>query len=447
MFTLERRFHFPSCSLIVRAQRSLLTFWRRSAWDSSLLWEIRFSSPIPETEPGVLKGDTRQIQQLHQMVNHYLTTTLLAQPTTDIPLLGNVTKVLKAQSPPTLSLRGLLAHELHCGSLTSSQPQLLLTATQLADLALALDTYAQAQAEQALWKNTSSMPWRPIALGSSFLVIAAIATGLYWQRSRSLTPVLSTAPAIDAQPRPEQAVIPPPPIAAPSPQPTPQLPDALAKLGKLNPPGSVTVPGRPQPPNTSNVGIRSSANRANSKPSQSQQAVTPSTSTTSEEEFVAVAPPAPQVPPLPPLGASDSIESPLTASAEGTNNLDVPEELFADASAHSPRNTPRSPANATVPEFPPTLPQVQEVQQYFAQRSPTGSLPAAGVKYRLTIGADGALVRLRPLDTASTESLSFLAMPRLGEPFVSSLDNYRQAEIQLHIEAGGQVTTHLKKVQ
>ncbi|MEM8642815.1 MAG: DUF4335 domain-containing protein [Cyanobacteria bacterium P01_G01_bin.54] len=459
MLTLERRFHFSSCSLIVRARRSLFSLWQPAAWRRSLRWELRFSPLTAEAQTSVLKGDEHQLQQLHQVVNQYLTTTLLARPdTVQLPLLAPGTKIIKPQPTgsnpaptstptpvPTLVLRGLLAHELICGPLVSNQPQLLLGATQLADLALALDTYAQAQATQTLWASQSQRPWKPIALGSLALALLAILSSLYWQRSRA--PVLSVTPINETAVADNPEVVPPTPLPTPTLLETPELPGDLAGLGPLKPPSGVNLPNRPLPPHN-NAAIRSVPSSGSgtsiSATPRGESEVAPESSTT-------VGGSAPQVPVLPPLYAdsasagNDLLPDAVAESAIATLDQDMLIALEPGSSNPAPRE--RGEDNAAAPSAQqPALPQVQEVQQYFAQRSPSGILPTDGVRYRLTIGAAGTLVRLRPLDATSTESLRHLAMPRLGEPFVSPLVGHRQAEIQLRIQPDGQVTTRLERV-
>ncbi|MGB0562298.1 MAG: DUF4335 domain-containing protein [Spirulinaceae cyanobacterium] len=445
MLTLERRFHFASCSLIVRARRSLLSLWQPAAGRRSLRWELRFSPLTAEAQAIVLKGNASQLQQLHQVVNHYLTTTFLAQPSSNVPLFAPVAKVFKPQQmAPTLLLRGLLSHELVCGPLASNQPQLLLGATQLADLALALDTYAQAQASQTLWAQPSRQrPWQPIALGSMALAILAVLGSLYWQRSRA--PVFSSAPATeDTMIANNPEVVPPPPLPAPTPLETPTLPGDLAQLGELKPPSGVNIPNRPLP-GQSNATLRPPAAGGRSNGEQASTS-TATTESAAPADPTATTVPAPQVPPLPPLQANadpDLLPDAVAESAIATmepNSADAPIAFApeqADAAARG--------ANQAAP--PTSLPQVREVQQYFAQRAPLGPLPEAGVRYRLFLGADGSLMRLRPLDAAAREALDSLTMPRLGVPFVSPLVGHRQAEIHLHIQPGGRVSTRLEKVQ
>lgn len=516
MLTLERRFHFATCSLIVRARRSLQALWNPAALTRSLIWEIRFSSLFHgESEPMVIKGRAHDIQQLHQAVNHYLTSTFLSPaavlqtlPSTS-PQEAASSSPATASTAPTLAARGLVAHDLACGSLVGSQPQLTLSATQLADLASALDTYAAAQQAQTLWQRTQPFPWRPIAMGSVMVTLMGTAGFVYWQRNRPIAPVISSAPVETPPNRPPVLdVLPPPPLDVPTPLPSPELPDDLAKLKPIAPPSGVTAPNRPgvpdggvirlpstdgqiqqqlpapstasRPPTSRPTVSRPPVSRPpTSRPPVSRPASPTSTGATPPPTRVPPAatrpaptqprttpplppsppslPPTPSVPSLPPLiaqadsdagiwaGNESAVETPSTPDKPGATTVTAPISL--PDIAPSARSTPPQPSKPTA-NAPTTIPQVTEVQQYFAQRSRSSLVPTAGVAYHLTVGADGTLVRFRPLDTASTDYLEQLSMPRLGEPFVSSLASpHRQAEIRLDVNSDGQVTTRLNKLQ
>lgn len=435
MLTLTRQFHFPSCSLILQGRRALLQGWQRPP--RSLQFELRLAPTEPgETELIRIQGSAEQLSQLQQVVQQYLTRSLLAPGGgMAVPLHAAPARVLKVQESVTLTQRGLLTHELTCGPLKTPHTQIELNATQLFDLANALDTYRQAQQTQQLFLP-QPLPWRAIAATVALFTTVMAAGIFYWRRTSTPLPV-ATSPAIESMERETTPVIPPPPVARPTPLPTPQLPPELAGLEQLPVPAGVDVPARPQPP----------AHSAGQRPVSGERANTGENSTatiagaeTDPSTDAATGPqPTPTVPALPTLQGGTperASEAPL-AMGEATPTLPT-EPLRLPASATDRPSLPTRDAIA----------QLKEIEQYFARQSHPTELPAQGVVYRLTVGRDGSLTRLRPMSAAAAAAVDRVGLPRLGAVFVSPLATpYRQAEVDVQLWPNGQVETRLESLQ
>ncbi|MEA5419155.1 hypothetical protein VB712_07925, partial [Spirulina sp. CCNP1310] len=121
----------------------------------------------------------------------------------------------------------------------------------------------------------------------------------------------------------------------------------------------------------------------------------------------------------------------------------TPQPAPAPQAAPAPRTaTPES----SIPLPFNSLPQVEEVRNYFQARWQPPEDLTQGLEYRLRLNTNGSLQRLLPLGTTAAAYLPQTPMPRLGEAFVSPLTGAQTAEIRLVLERDGQVRTFLERV-
>ena len=89
-----------------------------------------------------------------------------------------------------------------------------------------------------------------------------------------------------------------------------------------------------------------------------------------------------------------------------------------------------------------TIPQVQEVRQYIAQRQQ--SRPSRPVEYRLTLNANGSLANVEALSPTAKDYLGNLPVPTPQQPFVSPIAAGDQPKIRLLLQPDGTVKTFLE---
>jgi hypothetical protein len=362
---------------------------------------------------------------------------------------------------------GLLAHDLHLGPLATaaSGEVLRLSATQLFDLANALDDYAaEAVALPAMGRSRWSSPTTGWLRTAAVLVLALGATGgitkFVMDVTQTPSPTVATRDAsttADAAPEafagspatdqlfeeegpngsllvPDQAnpnAVPPVPPggvaqgpqpgifrqpgAVPQPQPQPQgAPAPLAQAPQF-PTGATTAP----PAGASIAAAPTQTGRAPMQASPLEQPQNPGV--------------------LVPSQGAQMPESGLLRSDEaGPSGTVLPSGDSTSSAALNPAGIPTRRSTG--------ISQLDEANQYFQERwTPPESLNQA-IEYRVLVNADGTVQQVLPLGIVAGNYIDRTGMPLMGESFVSPTTNGQPALIRVVLAPNGRVQTFLEEM-
>ncbi|MEA5471581.1 DUF4335 domain-containing protein [Spirulina sp. 06S082] len=505
---ITRRYTPPTCTLEIVAKRSPLARFWGNALVNELRFELRFDDPrnIQQDSP-IACGDREQLDLLCDLVTTYVQDFLLLSSTRKLPLLTVGTPTPEnpplapednaslASSLPYLQPKGLLLHELTLGKLAGSNSEAIvpLSATQLFDLATALDEYSAEIDRLPQLARQSSTPivpvWVKVAAGLLFTV--GLATAIVQLSQQPQSQIASTSSPKDAIAT--SPVEPLPPLPEPLLPPNPAFPDDLSQRGSVAPPPSVTAPIAPEAPFVTPRPPRP-LNRSNSSSSSSSSSSPPPPPEEENNDFPLVLPKA--TPTLPDLPAVTSERSQNNAPLESTPFPDnfpaSPLEDSAEAEALDnlptapvePPRSPNRPETTAAAPIPPVVarpvpprspgsapssnsrdrapspfesleggtpnpgqiasPQVSQVQGYFQQRwQPPENLKET-LEYRLYLANDGSLKSFIPLGEAALSYLDRTPMPQLGKPFVSPSSNSQTLQMRLILGTDGSVQTQLE---
>ncbi|MGL5062377.1 MAG: DUF4335 domain-containing protein, partial [Microcoleus sp.] len=384
---VQKRYTPPTCTLEITAKSSPLSRWAGQPIFKSVSFELRLDDPrLPDTKHVTLKGDRTQLEALHEAVSTYVQNFLSQEASfawdtnlnseadntlteTESPSIARNTAVLDAPPNPQetatseessiadsvpktaylpigprLQPRGLLAHELFLGSLSSAEsaPIVHLSALQLFDLATALDECAaEVMAVPNLDRPSnkkSIAPWMSIA--AMVVATVGLSAGIIKMLDRPATaPQTASAPDYSAfRTAPGQQ----PPAAGTSVAPfTTATPTAIPTATPTATPtvaASPALPPLPPPPvNTA----------ASPSPGQPPVALSPSPNSSRPSPI--------QQPPLlfPNNGSAPSLEPPAAPPSQGqVITIPAPTEPPLSATAKAPQS---SPAPYVLPPVPPRL--------------------------------------------------------------------------------------------
>jgi hypothetical protein len=459
-----RRYTPPTCTLQITAKASPLQKWTSRPLFQDARFELRFDDPRKlEHEQIILTGDRDQLETLYEVVSDYVQSFLIHSTPArlsayiktpanapDLPLTEADTLIVPGllrndsneskfvAAAPSLVSQGLLSHKLYFGNLANekSGDAIELSATQLFDLAAALDDYnAEINAVPALKPKRSLPPlrtWGSAVAGTLFAVglTAAVVTVMNNSLNDSQTAI---APLPNANP--DDAIsdlptLPQPPVV---PIPTPSVPENIAGGSQLPPPPPVSrSPVQVTPPTDVQTVPNSQANR-------------PSTSL----------PTAPQVP------VQSRAATPTTPSVTPRPSAELPSTDVPAAQSGLPDLNARSPnAPTTVAEALKdrqqanlennrarggTIPQVGQIQRYFQQNwQPPDNLEDK-LEYRLVLNPDGSLQRIVPLSEVAGTFIDRTPMPLMGQPFgLSPLNGETTPQVRLSLYPDGRVETYLE---
>jgi hypothetical protein len=448
---LIRRYTPPTCTLELSGHRSPLYLWTGQNRVKDLEFELRFDDPRhPNEDQIIVKGDRTQLLLLSDVVNHYIQN-FLKTTSSHLPLTANSTATLSKPttlpSLPALHALGLLTHELSFGSLSVTPPQssVSLTASQLYDLANALEEY---NTDVSIVTAIAKPKWQQVA--STWLGTAAaaflLALGVGTASMRIRENLQQTANRPNTDPKPSQSIVqdvlppvPPPPTGTPVP--SPSVPPSLAQRQPLPTPSTVTalpppprnpsipivIPPRtalPPPPvvpqdnNTAIIITPQTGNSSTTSPPRTVPSlpspVAPKATQNVSPDVFNPNPPAPNLPELPPLASSSATSEADRSDKTQTSLLD-------------------------------TIPQVGEARQYFQARwKPPESLKQT-LEYRLVLSQDGSISRIVPLGQASKIYLDRTSIPLIGESFVSPLEVAGNPQIRLVLSPDGTVRTFMEE--
>ncbi|BAW96492.1 hypothetical protein NIES970_14220 [[Synechococcus] sp. NIES-970] len=388
--TLVRRYTPPTCSLEVAAKTSPLSQWTGKPLVESLSFELSFDDPrLGSDQRIVLKGDRQKLEALASAVTDYVQDFLqdfrgdfaLAPHTAAIYGYGSRTEIASTVATlphPQLVTQGLLAHMLYLGYLATQEsgPVLQLNATQLHDLAEALETYSSDMV--ALPSLAASQQRRTVtrwgAIAASLLLAVGVGRTVLRQQQTPETSNTLSLETVDERGN-QVDLIPPNPHASYTFTP---LPSSEVEALDAQPIAPQTVDFTQPPPGS------------------------PSPSTSA---------PAPQSP-VPPLASSPGADSQNSDSVNLSGR-----SMMADQLAKTSR--PESAAIAVAPQFAPSLTPQQQVEEHFQVQ--WQSLPELRevLEYHLQLNSQGSIQRVLPIGKAAElyqPQLSFLAIGQNVSP-------------------------------
>lgn len=491
--SLIRRYTPPTCTLEIWAKRSPLSFWSERQLVKELRFELRFDDPrLPQEEQISTRGDRAQLQQLCDVVGNYVQNFLrqtsfqipvavetLTLPSTYLPEAranepmalpdrseGDRNASVSFPSSPALKPKGLLWHELSFGSLAgnSSKPAIELSASQLFDLAEALEQFSaeidtlpaldkiKRRKKTVIWASTAAVAL--LAVGT-----AIVGTRVFQASERQAADIAASQREADSKRDPQSNLgeaIPPVPVApTDGPVPSPTMPPSLKNRESLPPPPSVSKPTNssrrtsvppvlPPPPQSPSP----PANAKPASPKQSTIAVSP--------ESPKKAQPSSSAPSESPKSESAAPNGELTLptlpslqsepfSANGQTQSVAPSKPEADNTAPASTPNPTAYAPQATQNLLDTIPQVAEVRRYFQERWKAPEGLNQRLEYRLMLDREGAIARIVPLGRAANIYLDRTQMPLMGTPFVSPLETNERATIRLVLNPDGSVKTFLEE--
>lgn len=513
-----RRYTPPTCTLKIIGKTSPLSRWSSRPLFKNLRFELNFDDPRKLAEEQVtIAGDREQLDQLCSAVNDYVQDFLTHSAPTrlsslfELPLVPGEESTVSSEKPsepqiqigvdetpepesqppsllpalpPSLKPQGLLSHRLFFGNLATAQSGegIELSATQLFDLATALDEYgadiaALPELDEQRATYVPTVPWTGIA-AVAVLTVGLTTVAIKWQQTPQTTSTASSEPQdLTASSAPEIAPLPLPSPPSGLPSPSPSIPSPLSTLSKLPPPRSVTPPigqsspipnASQQPSGSSPIVIRPNIGENKSAPTQqpssgqrkplpqeqqvpvrtspapasnpqvasANRAASGSTSTARSTAQTRQAPtpqPTPSIPAaLPSLGS----DSHATANAPEAGDVASLNPGFSATGQGGPENEELALRNA---------PQVNQVRNYFQERWQAPENLNEPLEYSLVLKGDGTLERIIPRGQASGTYLDRTPMPLLGESFgISPVDTGEAAKIRLILKPDGSVDARME---
>lgn len=451
-----RRYTPPTCTLEIMANNSLLARWAGQPVVQKLRFQLTLDDPkLPKEEWITLRGDRTQLEALHEAISTHVQAFLEQSHShlkaTEVPALeapiatqpatrSDTALAIGSSAPLGLSLRpkGLLKHDLVLGSLaTAETPSVVsLNALQLFDLANALDDYAaDLLVLPELSRSRSASPaflrWGQLA-ATGLIVVGLSASVAKLIDSQKSTPSANQATG-------EQPLAVQPPAATQSPLPP------IASNQKLPPPpplgstlpGSPGLPAFPSPSPVTPLPKIDGAKTDGATSSQPTLTV-PNPARTQTGNQIAMAPQKSSPPTT--ARSTPPMPAPLAMKRELANAPSSQSTSLEGQAAAADRSRQSAPTETAFD----TIPQIAEARQYVQQRwSPPQALTQT-LEYTLFVTANGTIQRIMPLGQAAGDYASRTGIPSVGEPFVSALNNGRNAKIRVVLSPDGTVKTFLE---
>jgi len=430
--SIIKRYTPPTCTLEIRGKKSPLSriFGRTLLKD--LNFQLRFDDPrIPEENQVILEGDRTQLELLSDAVTSYVQKFLSSPPISITETESNNSLVLLPTNP-NLKQRSLLKHQLFFGSLATKEsgPEIKLNASQLFDLANALDEYNSdlATLPEANYAGNRNN-FLGVTAASLLLAVGLTTLGIKVfnrennsEKNSSVVSLQETAPKPKIEPIPTLT-----PQPATTTVPTPSLPPPLASSDRLAPPEAVKPPNPPTP-----------------TPVEPIIPPPPPSPPPTARETITIEPSAPSLPPPPPpivtfdnTGVTPELPKlpPLESNASEITDAGTPETIVDKSDSLTAFNEENK-LN--------TLPQLLEAQEYFQTRWQPPETLEQSLQYSIVLNNDGSIGRIIPLGQASQLYLDRTGMPLMGESFVSPLPSEGNFKIRLVLTPDGKVQTFLE---
>lgn len=428
--TISKLYTPPTCTLEVTAKASPLSRWTRTPTVRSLQFLLSFDSLAQRARESVeIYGDQTQLSTLTETVTHYIQTVLASRPS-DLPL-----SVPEQPDPPAtvpdisgaiaLRPRSLLTHELWLGNLATAQsgPSLLLKASQLYDLATALED-CTADLQQLPTLIAADRPAVMPFLRSAALVLIAVGLGTATWRLFQTGPV-AVNPS-DSNSKTAMA-----PTATPAPSPLPPVPSAPSRSLKLP---SIQLPSRSFNPLAPNSLAQKDINPSERSSSTADLSAKPSRGAASKQS----APSMNSVPPENLVGSTQDAAGQQTVASAPSASISR-SKGFSQSLEAAPAPS-KATEQATLFD---TIPQVAEVRNYVATRWQPSSPPPKTLEYRVTINGDGSLGTVESLGVSAQQYLSQVPLPQSSAAFVSPPASGSRQSIRMLLHQDGTVQTFL----
>lgn len=475
-----RRYTPPTCTLEILAKSSPLSRWAGRTLLKDLRFKLSFDDPrIIQEKPITISGDREQLEILCDAVTDYVKD-FLGQSVTQMPLASitepeashsgdrhtetdlaietNAKETLPQNSEstshrPYLQAQGLLSHQLHFGSLapTTSEAKIELSATQLFDLANALDKY-RVEIEALPNLNTGDrLSVIPIWAGAAAVLLVAVGLAstrlsLFSQQSAQTNSIASSSGENTGNNANLPDVLPPEPSQSPT-TPSPKLPETLASAERLPPPPPVDRP-KPPPPNIPDFSKYPVPSQSFILSQGSKQTVAISPDSSKKAIALPVPPPKPessdnannepiQLPKLPALIPQSSNPS---SEPENTTKTPAAGEL-ASGSAKASDRLKLTAANYNPDPTLEKIPQLVEIKDYFQKRWKTPAGLTQTLEYRLMLNSNGSIKSIIPLGKTSEIYLDRTNIPLMGESFISPFPEQQSPIVRLVFDPDGTVKT------
>jgi len=417
---LTRRYTPPTCTLEVTGETSALSQWTSRPVLKNVQFQLSLDDPRqPREQPLQIRGDREQLQALSETVETYVQDLINASPTAlslGLPLeeAPNLPPEKETGHVP----QSLLRHSLPLTALgdEATPTTVTLSATQLFDLATALEEYSAEATALPVPSSSKPLAWlaeTPIWARSAAIALMAVGVSLAILELANQDSPSQLARQEAASPQNDR-------LPVPSPPPT----DALPQIPPLSTAPVAPFPSPPvipSPPAQPNI-VPAPNPGAPSAPSGAAQEAFPE-SLAIQPRPQASAAPAPQPPDVPPPAA----DAPFSIAAQNGSEV-----------------TSRSAARPQTEQLADTVPQVAEARSYFQERwQPPESLKQT-LEYTLILNPDGSLQRAVPLGEAAATYLDRTPIPLANEPFVAPLGGRGSALIRLVLHPDGEVQTFLQ---
>jgi Domain of unknown function (DUF4335) len=435
-------FEFASCTLAISLQPTTRSRWLGGSQSADLEFDLQGHSPDqPETKLWQIRGNLAHLQVLSTIVEDYVQQ-LLAETADRLtlnmaPFPWGISTPAQTEEEPGenfhpanelfssneiwLQPQSLLQHELYLGGLASEEigDRVNLTVSQLFDLASALEAWPSADELGLSPPPRSWMAATPIWLRSTAIAALVIAVTT---AALKFTQQPFTSNTLVSQQAKEQRADDPTPLGIAPPSP---LPGATLVPPGTNPPAASAPPRLPSSQLSPPSGLGTALPPISLGPSESLPIPPPPPIT------LPPPPPISQVPyPMqPPAGMPPTR---FNAESESAAPWQRPESLNDGTVTGSARKTLTS------------LPQVSEVQAYFAQRWQPPAELSQTLEYSLILNPDGSLQRVIPLGRSAAVFIDRTPIPLANEPFVSPLSQQKSTIIRLVLEKSGRVQAFLE---
>ena len=404
-----RKYTAPTCTLEIAANASVLARWTQKPTLKNQRFNLRFDDPrLGEDQWVVLRGDRLKLEALTNEVAHYVQTFLTRSPNFASSEADSVDSSLTGiflpehpQTHPhgiTLQPKGLLAHTLTLGTLATEAtgPNLVLTSTQLADLASVLDEHsAQTIALPVLkrdfaWTRSPAV-WGKIAAGA-LLSVGLTATVLNQFGKSNQQPIVATsASSNDQRNAPVPLPVPPPSFSPPPlntgnlPVPVPSnIPDADAIASNQ---------GVPIPPSPKSELAQENPEKGTAE---AKTVIVPKTTSTPQGTTV-------EIPegrgPNPPLVLRKPTFPASAQTAQGVPVKPLPGSSLARSKADDS-------ADAEPLPLIDRSAQLGEIQDQVSRRWNPPETLSKDVEYLLTVKADGTVESIAPVGEIAQKYLS-----------------------------------------
>jgi hypothetical protein len=455
--SILRRYTPPTCTLEIMANSSPLSRWMGQPVLKDLRWRLKLDDPkVTAEEWTVIQGDRPQLEALRETVQTYVQNLLdhsqsrldealnpAAVATTPAPTAEDTAPAAPDRAGIVLHPHGLLAHDLTLGTLATatSGQTIALSTLQLFDLANALDEYTTDLITLPDLTPASGIKTAPAWTKMAATAVVAIGVAASAAKLFEQTPKTASAPSSSDQRIASQ--LPPNVVSPNSPPALSNQPLGMPPLLRSPMPANQNpaLPSLSVPKAGAGTGQPGTPLDSKSVPG-NPAVIVPKPSVTIANEGSPAATTGRSAPPAPPAKLNPDELAAASEAALSGNIATAPARSSQDNAVDlGQANTRNRAAESKVA----TIPQLDELKQYFQKRWK----PIAGVteplQYQLELGANGAIQRTTPLGKAAQDHVEESTIS-LNEVIVAPLTQGKAATIRLVLRPDGTVETFLEKI-